>query len=99
MNAAQTANAQRAAQQEEERLERKRRETKEQAERRERMDQAEKMKCHLHKKVKDSCKFCKKYKELLDEVENKFSSQKGNEDRGSNKPRRKLDRAISEDFL
>lgn len=76
-----------------------RRESKEQAERqaerREKMDQVEKMKCHLHKKVKDSCKFCKKYKELLDELE---KSQKQEEERpGDNKRKRKLDRAISEE--
>lgn len=64
-----------------------------QAERREKMDQVEKKKCHLHKKLKDSCKFCKKYKELLDELER---SQKNEEDSG-NRRKRKLDRAISEE--
>jgi pre-mRNA-splicing factor 38B len=90
------ANAQKEAEKREEerrQQERKRQDTREQAERREKV---EKMKCHLHKKVKDSCKFCKKYKELLDEIENQFNSQKS-QAQGSDKGKRKLDRAISEE--
>jgi len=71
-------------------------ETKEQAETRERMAQAEKTKCHLHKRPKTGCKFCKKYQDLVEDAQKKGSD--GPEDRGRDRRQhgRKPDRAISE---
>lgn len=86
-----------AAQREDERKkaqERNIREGREQAERRQKLEQLEKMKCHLHKKAKDSCKFCKKYKEAADEIAN---AQNGAKEKQETKRRRKPDRAISEE--
>mmetsp|Transcript_39775 Transcript_39775/g.73696 ORF Transcript_39775/g.73696 Transcript_39775/m.73696 type:complete len:724 (-) Transcript_39775:54-2225(-) len=93
-----SAAAQLAQQDREEREERRRRENRQQAERREKLEEVEKMKCHLHKKVKDSCKFCKKYKEALDRLQNDTQSNKEvKANHADGKPRRKLDRAISEE--
>merc|ERR1719261_169958 len=60
------------------------------------MEQLEKIKCHLHKKAKDSCKFCKKYKDAVEEVEKSAQKESGKDKHGS-KGRRKVDRAISEE--
>lgn len=67
-----------------------------QAESREKRAEAEKSKCHLHKKVNGKCKFCKKYKELIDALEGAQEPVKV-EARDGGRPKRKLDRAISED--
>mmetsp|Transcript_118421 Transcript_118421/g.339982 ORF Transcript_118421/g.339982 Transcript_118421/m.339982 type:complete len:598 (-) Transcript_118421:278-2071(-) len=83
-------------QQEEQRRQPARRgESREQAELREKMAEVEKVRCHLHKKPKENCKFCKKHKDLLDEVQKKGQDSKG--ERGNDKKRRKPDRAISEE--
>lgn len=62
---------------------------------RENAEQLEKMKCHLHKKAKDSCKFCKKYKDAAESMEKSMSQKDGNAKKTVGK--RKLDRAISEE--
>lgn len=65
-----------------------------QAEMQAKMQEAEKMKCHLHKKPKDNCKFCKKHQEMLDKIN---AEPEGNSGQDDGKKRRKPDRAISED--
>jgi len=68
---------------------------RDQAELKERMAEAEKMKCHLHKKPKNGCKFCAKHKDLVE-----AATQKGKDmdKRGTNdRKRRRPDRAISEE--
>lgn len=70
-------------------------ESREQAEARERLRQAEAMKCHLHKKPKSGCKFCKKHQELLDEAQR--GSGQGADERRERRRGRRPDRAISED--
>merc|ERR1740129_2185066 len=60
--------------------------------------EVEKMKCRLHKKIKDNCKFCTKYKELLHALDKGGKSEGRREGRGQEERRkRKPDRAISED--
>lgn len=63
---------------------------------REQMVQAEAKKCHLHKKPKAGCKFCKKHQELVDEAKDKANEAAGKGGRDRRKGRRP-DRAISED--
>eukprot|EP00747_Dinoflagellata_sp_TGD_P191303 gnl/TRDRNA2_/TRDRNA2_54485_c1_seq1.p1 gnl/TRDRNA2_/TRDRNA2_54485_c1~~gnl/TRDRNA2_/TRDRNA2_54485_c1_seq1.p1 ORF type:complete len:658 (+),score=143.33 gnl/TRDRNA2_/TRDRNA2_54485_c1_seq1:25-1974(+) len=63
-------------------------------------EEIEKMRCHLHKKPKEKgCKFCAKYKELLDEFNDpgKKAAAAGGSSNGPTTGRRKLDRAISEE--
>uniref|UniRef100_A0A7S3U5X5 Pre-mRNA-splicing factor 38 n=1 Tax=Strombidinopsis acuminata TaxID=141414 RepID=A0A7S3U5X5_9SPIT len=66
------------------------------AETKAKMVEAEKKKCHLHKKPKNGCKFCKKYQEMIEEAQKKPG---GNSSSGDQRKRsgRKPDRAISED--
>jgi len=70
-------------------------ETREQIEAREKMMEAEKVKCHLHKKPKNNCKFCKKYQDLVEEAQRKGPQSQSN--RGGDRRKRRPDRAISED--
>lgn len=63
---------------------------------RDKMAQAEAQKCHLHKKVKPGCKFCKKHQELLDAAKDKADEITGRGGRDRRRGRRP-DRAISED--
>jgi len=46
-------------------------ETQDQIDHKARMAEVEKKKCHLHKKPKNGCKFCKKHQELLEEATQK----------------------------
>merc|ERR1719443_2852142 len=71
-------------------------ETREQQEKREKLEEAEKMKCHLHKKMNNKCKFCTKYKDAVDAA-NSAATQSAEASRDDRKPRRRPDRAISED--
>jgi len=90
--------ADRARQHEDEKHRNRRGETKEQVESREKLAEAEKMKCHLHKKPKDNCKFCKKYQELVASAQKKGSDAADDRGReGRRRHGRKPDRAISED--
>jgi len=95
------ANESRNARQEEERQNDRRRrgDQREQEirEARERMQQAEAQKCHLHKKAKPGCKFCKKHQELLDTAKDKANELAGRAGRDGRRRGRRPDRAISED--
>jgi len=72
-------------------------ESREQVENRERLAQAEKMKCHLHKKVKPGCKFCQKHQDLVTDVQKRASEAEEAKSRDRGRRGRKPDRAISED--
>lgn len=71
-------------------------ESREQVENRERLAQVEKMKCHLHKKVKPGCKFCQKHQDLLTDVQRRTSETEEAKSRDRGRRGRKPDRAISE---
>merc|ERR1719424_1101071 len=77
--------------------ERRRRENIDQAAKRDKMAQLEKMKCHLHKKPKDNCKFCRKHKDLAEELERNTNSENSAGKEKKEGKRRKIDRAISEE--
>lgn len=94
----QLSSGERQRQSEEDRQRSRRGESKEQAESRERLAQVEKMKCHLHKKPKNGCKFCKKHQDLLADAQKRGGEavdDRGRDGRG--RRGRKPDRAISED--
>lgn len=84
---------------EEERNRRKRnREEKEQAEKLERKKaEVERIRCHLHKKPKDNCKFCKKHQDALNESQRKPEDNDHHDRDDGRRHGRKPDRAISED--
>jgi len=72
-------------------------ESREQVENRERLAQAEKMKCHLHKKMKPGCKFCQKHQDLVSDVQKRANEAEEAKSRDRGRRGRKPDRAISED--
>mmetsp|Transcript_56627 Transcript_56627/g.175558 ORF Transcript_56627/g.175558 Transcript_56627/m.175558 type:complete len:636 (-) Transcript_56627:242-2149(-) len=70
------AQAQAAQSQEQARLAKQRREDKLREQAAER-DQAEKSRCHLHKKPKNNCKFCQRYQDFIKGMEEKSSAKEG----------------------
>eukprot|EP00928_Gymnodinium_smaydae_P010235 TRINITY_DN13838_c0_g1_i1.p1 TRINITY_DN13838_c0_g1~~TRINITY_DN13838_c0_g1_i1.p1 ORF type:complete len:620 (-),score=142.12 TRINITY_DN13838_c0_g1_i1:140-1999(-) len=68
------------------------------AETKQKMEEAEKLKCHLHKKAKNGCKFCKKYQDKLEEIKGDAGEEEARgADSDNARRRKKLDRAISEE--
>lgn len=65
------------------------------AQAREKIADAEKVRCHLHKKPKAGCKFCKKHQGLIDEA--KGTLENNRHDASDDRRRRRTDRAISDE--
>lgn len=66
----------------------------EKAESQARMAEVEKMKCHLHKKPKNGCKFCKKHQDMLEDATAKDVKAK---DKGGGSSKSRPGRAVSEE--